>query len=162
MSSFHGEVDYFRQHVWMCNGICNQLPPFYGMVKRSMNRNPSPSDYWWNNHASLCNGTFIKISEPSTLKKASKDVQKNNRNRNISFKSFHSQQKMEKSEMSSNTNSHFTSTPRTLKDTPKAAYALKKQQKLDYVIKQDEEKYFVITESVEDNSSKPIQYIVLD
>ena len=34
------------------------------MVKRAMNRAPSPHDTWWNEHAASCGGTFVKVKEP--------------------------------------------------------------------------------------------------
>lgn len=58
---FHDEVQHYRQHWWRCNGVCQNLPPFFGYVKRAMNRKPSPSDYWWKNHALKCSGSFIKV-----------------------------------------------------------------------------------------------------
>lgn len=47
---FHDEVNYYRRHVWKCNGRCQEKPPFYGYIRRSMNRAPQPADYWWNQH----------------------------------------------------------------------------------------------------------------
>ena len=37
---FHNEVDNARKHVWRCTGPCKDKPPFYGYVKRAMNRKP--------------------------------------------------------------------------------------------------------------------------
>jgi hypothetical protein len=34
-----------------------------------MNRKPQSADSWWKTHQSTCNGTFIKVSEPETIKK---------------------------------------------------------------------------------------------
>lgn len=62
--SFHDEVNHARQHVWRCNGPCREMKPFYGYVKRSMNRAPGKYDNWWASHQMKCNGTFEKISEP--------------------------------------------------------------------------------------------------
>lgn len=67
--SFHDEVNYARQHVWRCTGTCRNTPPFYGYVKRSMNRAPGKNDTWWASHQSKCNGTFEKVSEPEGFKK---------------------------------------------------------------------------------------------
>jgi predicted SprT family Zn-dependent metalloprotease len=66
--SFHDEVNHARQHVWRCTGVCRTMPPFYGYVKRSMNRAPGKNDTWWAQHQSKCNGTFEKISEPESYK----------------------------------------------------------------------------------------------
>ena len=38
--------------------------PYFGYVKRSMNRAPSDKDFWWSRHQASCGGTFTKISEP--------------------------------------------------------------------------------------------------
>lgn len=62
--NFTDEVDSYRTHIWRCNGICREKAPFYGYVKRSMNRKPQPADSWWKDHQRYCGGEFIKISEP--------------------------------------------------------------------------------------------------
>jgi len=54
----------YKQHWWKCNGPCQHRPPFFGIVKRAMNRAPSPKDYWWEKHQRMCGGTYIKIKEP--------------------------------------------------------------------------------------------------
>ena len=54
----------YKQHWWKCNGPCQHKPPFFGVVKRAMNRAPSPNDYWWENHQRTCGGTYTKIKEP--------------------------------------------------------------------------------------------------
>ncbi|XP_029165208.1 sprT-like domain-containing protein Spartan isoform X2 [Nylanderia fulva] len=69
---FHNEVKLYQQHWWKCNGPCQHKPPFFGTVRRSMNRAPGPSDFWWNKHQQDCNGKFIKIKEPENLKSHSK------------------------------------------------------------------------------------------
>ncbi len=46
--NFKDEVDLYRKHVWRCDGICKTRPPFYGYVKRAMNRKPQPADRWFN------------------------------------------------------------------------------------------------------------------
>ena len=60
--TFYDEVKYYQKHRWRCSGPCRNLPPFYGWVNRSMNRAPSPADWWFPKHQRECNGTFIKIS----------------------------------------------------------------------------------------------------
>jgi len=62
--NFHDEVELYKQHWWRCNGPCTKRPPFYGFVKRSMNRAPGPNDRWWKQHENTCAGAFIKIKEP--------------------------------------------------------------------------------------------------
>ncbi|KAL6253498.1 hypothetical protein P5V15_011485 [Pogonomyrmex californicus] len=66
--NFHDEVKLYRQHWWKCNGPCQHRPPFFGTVRRSMNRPPGPSDFWWHEHQQNCNGQFIKIKEPENFK----------------------------------------------------------------------------------------------
>ena len=66
--SFHDEVDSYRTHVWQCNGSCAGEAPFFGLVKRSMNRPPSKNDLWWLEHQKNCGGTFTKIAEPELSK----------------------------------------------------------------------------------------------
>ena len=62
--TFHDEVALYKQHWWRCNGPCTKKPPFYGFVKRAMNRAPGPSDRWWGQHMAACGGTFVKVKEP--------------------------------------------------------------------------------------------------
>lgn len=61
---FHDEVDRCRNHIWRCNGNCSKQPPYFGFVKRAMNRAPGKSDNWFAQHQAECGGEFIKISEP--------------------------------------------------------------------------------------------------
>ncbi|XP_048342214.1 DNA-dependent metalloprotease SPRTN isoform X2 [Sphaerodactylus townsendi] len=68
---FHDEVDSYRQHWWRCNGPCQNRKPYFGYVKRSMNRAPSTNDFWWSEHQQTCGGTFIKIKEPENYSKKS-------------------------------------------------------------------------------------------
>eukprot|EP00918_Siedleckia_nematoides_P010932 GHVU01023954.1.p1 GENE.GHVU01023954.1~~GHVU01023954.1.p1 ORF type:complete len:248 (-),score=15.11 GHVU01023954.1:440-1183(-) len=62
---FHLEVDFHRTHVWRCNGICQNEAPYYGYVKRAMNRPPGKYDYWWGAHQLRCGGTYDKLAEPA-------------------------------------------------------------------------------------------------
>lgn len=66
--TFHDEVDHFKTHWWKCDGPCQHRPPFYGILKRSMNRAPGPSDYWYKDHERSCGGKFHKIKEPEPKK----------------------------------------------------------------------------------------------
>jgi hypothetical protein len=66
--TFHDEIDSYRTHVWKCDGPCQTQPPFFGLVKRSMNRPPSKSDSWWVKHTEECGGAYTKISEPDLTK----------------------------------------------------------------------------------------------
>ncbi|KAJ1153927.1 hypothetical protein NDU88_006685 [Pleurodeles waltl] len=67
--NFHDEVDEYRKHWWLCNGPCQKKRPFYGYVKRAMNRPPSANDPWWAEHKQTCGGTFTKIKEPENYSK---------------------------------------------------------------------------------------------
>lgn len=71
--TFHDEVNLYKQHIWRCNGVCQDRSPFFGYVKRTSNRAPSPNDQWWAQHMSSCGGTFLKVGEPEKkVKNASK------------------------------------------------------------------------------------------
>ncbi|NXM30937.1 SPRTN protein, partial [Oxyruncus cristatus] len=70
--NFYDEVDVYRQHWWRCNGPCQNRGPYFGYVKRSMNRAPSAHDLWWDDHQKTCGGTFTKVKEPETFSKKSK------------------------------------------------------------------------------------------
>ncbi|KAH8730973.1 SprT-like family-domain-containing protein [Phaeosphaeriaceae sp. PMI808] len=67
--TFHDEVDNYRTHVWQCDGPCKTQPPYFGAVKRSMNRAPGKSDTWWTRYQVDCGGTYTKIQEPVVTKK---------------------------------------------------------------------------------------------
>ncbi|KAM4529875.1 DNA-dependent metalloprotease SPRTN [Fundulus diaphanus] len=62
--SFHDEVDVYRQHWWRCSGPCQSRKPYFGYVKRAMNRAPSSLDPWWEDHRRTCGGTYTKVKEP--------------------------------------------------------------------------------------------------
>ena len=65
-------MNEYRQHWWKCNGPCQHRPPYYGVVKRAMNRPPSNKDSWWGKHQETCGGTYTKIKEPDDYKKKGK------------------------------------------------------------------------------------------
>lgn len=54
----------YQQHWWKCDGPCQNRKPFYGTVRRAVNRAPSRHDHWWAEHQRTCGGKFIKIKEP--------------------------------------------------------------------------------------------------
>jgi len=62
--SFHDEVDMLRTHIWKCDGKCVEKAPYFGIVKRAMNRVPGPNDSWWKKHQEECGGTYTKIDGP--------------------------------------------------------------------------------------------------
>ena len=71
--NFHPQVSQYRQHWWKCNGSCQNWFPYFGIVKRAMNRAPSPRDLWWEEHQRKCGGNYVKIKEPDGyVKKAAK------------------------------------------------------------------------------------------
>ncbi|SOV18032.1 conserved Plasmodium protein, unknown function [Plasmodium sp. gorilla clade G2] len=67
--SFHNEVNFYRNHIWRCTGVCRKYPPHFGFVKRSMNRPPGPKEKWWRRHSSYCCGNFVKIEETEENKR---------------------------------------------------------------------------------------------
>lgn len=67
--NFHDEVRLYQQHWWRCNGPCQKWRPYFGMVKRAMNRAPGPTDFWWADHQAKCGGTYIKVREPEGYSK---------------------------------------------------------------------------------------------
>lgn len=67
--SFHDEVDYYRKHVWRCDGPCKNKAPYYGYVKRAVNRPPGKYDNWWGDHEKSCGGVFNKIEDPKSNNK---------------------------------------------------------------------------------------------
>ncbi|KAL1254398.1 hypothetical protein QQF64_016627 [Cirrhinus molitorella] len=81
--SFHDEVDVYRQHWWRCNGPCQNRKPFFGYVKRAMNRAPSARDPWWAEHQRTCGGTYTKIKEPENYGKTGKSDKKKDKNPSI-------------------------------------------------------------------------------
>ncbi|XP_052442285.1 DNA-dependent metalloprotease SPRTN [Carassius gibelio] len=78
--SFHDEVDVYRQHWWRCNGPCQNRRPFFGYVKRAMNRPPSARDPWWAEHQRTCGGTYTKIKEPENYGKTGKSNKNKDKN----------------------------------------------------------------------------------
>lgn len=94
--TFHDEVNLYRQHWWRCDGPCVKRPPYYGIVRRAMNRPPSSRDPWFNVHKQSCGGTFTKIKEPekNTKKSGNKNqvdksrIDKNKIDKNKNDKNF--------------------------------------------------------------------------
>uniref|UniRef100_A0A668A6B9 DNA-dependent metalloprotease SPRTN n=1 Tax=Myripristis murdjan TaxID=586833 RepID=A0A668A6B9_9TELE len=70
--TFHDEVDLYRQHWWRCDGPCQNRKPYFGYVKRAMNRAPSALDPWWEDHKRSCGGTYTKVKEPEGYGKKGK------------------------------------------------------------------------------------------
>jgi hypothetical protein len=78
--SFHNEVRVYQQHWWRCDGPCQKRAPYFGMVKRAMNRAPGPTDFWWEEHQATCGGRYVKVREPPGFseKKAKQTSKKGN------------------------------------------------------------------------------------
>jgi hypothetical protein len=49
------------------------MPPYFGWVKRAMNRAPGKSDKWWKQHSESCGGQFTKVESPQEDKKQKKN-----------------------------------------------------------------------------------------
>ncbi|XP_043477927.1 DNA-dependent metalloprotease dvc-1-like isoform X2 [Leptopilina heterotoma] len=81
--TFHAEVKLYQQHWWRCNGPCQKKHPFFGMVRRSMNRAPGPNDFWFKEHQSSCGGQFIKVREPEKVGKKGKKAKDDSKNPNL-------------------------------------------------------------------------------
>ncbi|KAL7720198.1 SprT-like domain-containing protein [Entamoeba marina] len=85
---FIQEYNSLKVHVWRCNGKCREQPPYYGYLKRSMNRAPGPHDHWYKEHQEKCGGQFIKIQgpkEPNTKKNEKKPKKSSSLNQNTSL-----------------------------------------------------------------------------
>lgn len=81
--SFHDEVDVYRQHWWRCSGPCQSRKPYFGYVKRAMNRAPSRLDPWWEDHQRTCGGTYTKVKEPEGYRKKTKKETKTSEKKNV-------------------------------------------------------------------------------
>ena len=62
--SFNDEVDVYRTHIWRCDGPCATRAPYFGYVRRAMNRAPGPTDSWWTDHRAKCGGAYSKVAGP--------------------------------------------------------------------------------------------------
>lgn len=135
--SFHDEVNHCRQHVWRCTGVCRTMPPFYGYVKRSMNRAPGKNDTWWSSHQAKCNGHFEKISEPEaytekmnkTLIKKEKKMNQTLNNTSTQSSSQLSKSKLASSQSSSQATNSTNSLNRIDKYFANKADIIKKEEK---------------------------------
>uniref|UniRef100_A0A8C5QQZ7 SprT-like domain-containing protein n=1 Tax=Leptobrachium leishanense TaxID=445787 RepID=A0A8C5QQZ7_9ANUR len=59
-------LDQCKKHWWRCNGPCQHQGPKFGYIKRSMNREPSAQEKWFQKHQETCGGKFIKVIGPET------------------------------------------------------------------------------------------------
>nr|XP_033331969.1 sprT-like domain-containing protein Spartan [Megalopta genalis] len=114
--SFHDEVKLYQQHWWRCNGPCQKRAPYFGTVRRAMNRPPGPSDFWWKEHKLNCNGQFIKIKEPENFKaKGSKNKDKEKSTPESHGSPNNILNWLNGKPISSITDKSFTSTPKNVK-----------------------------------------------
>ena len=67
--NFYDEVEHFRKYIWKCNGICVNKSPYFGIVKRQINRAPGKNDNWWGKHQVECGGTFEKVFKENEVDK---------------------------------------------------------------------------------------------
>ena len=67
--SFHDEVDSCRKWWWQCDGPCRLKPPYFGIVKRAMNRPPQKADWWFEKHQRECGGVYHLIKSPKPIEK---------------------------------------------------------------------------------------------
>ena len=67
--SFHDEVDSCRKWWWQCDGPCRLKPPYFGIVKRAMNRPPQKADWWFEKHQRECGGGYHLIKSPKPIEK---------------------------------------------------------------------------------------------
>ncbi|KAH9076254.1 hypothetical protein Ae201684P_012742 [Aphanomyces euteiches] len=55
-----GNATYLKKIHWKCSS----RKPYFGLVKRAMNRAPSPRDPWWAQHERDFGGQYTNIKEP--------------------------------------------------------------------------------------------------
>jgi predicted SprT family Zn-dependent metalloprotease len=72
--AFSDEVRFHQQHVWRCEGRCRDWHPFYGWVRRAMNRPPQSADRWFKEHEERCGGKFVKVEGPDVVKNDAKNL----------------------------------------------------------------------------------------
>lgn len=85
--SFHNEVNLYSKYIWRCNGPCRHKPPYFGFVRRQMNRPPQKADKWFDSHQKSCGGTFIRISPTDEELEKSKKIKKKDKKTKKSQKS---------------------------------------------------------------------------
>ncbi|KAK0041254.1 sprT-like domain-containing protein Spartan [Biomphalaria pfeifferi] len=86
--NFHDEVESYQQHWWRCDGPCQNRRPYFGYVKRSMNRAPSPRDFWWAEHQMTCGGKYTKIKEPESYRQKKKEKEDKPKDRSQDIRAF--------------------------------------------------------------------------
>ena len=79
--NFIDEVEYYTKYVWRCDGKCRNEAPYFGYVRRQVNRPPQKADRWWDEHEKKCGGKFVRIKpteeEIENEKKKKKKRKKN-------------------------------------------------------------------------------------
>lgn len=56
--------------MYRCDGPCIARRPYYGILRRAIERPPGPTDRWWARHEQECGGTFHKIEGPGAIPNA--------------------------------------------------------------------------------------------
>lgn len=108
--TFHDEVNLYKTHVWRCNGICKERQPFFGYVRRTCNRAPNHTDFWWAQHKETCGGYFQKVSEPEPKKRGPKHAQNKSKDINNSIQNInHPKWGMNTDQRSGSSSFDFTS-----------------------------------------------------
>lgn len=64
--TFHDEVDSYQTHIWQCDGPCRTKAPFFGVVKRSMNRPPGKGKHSYRPSPKLRNTLKVMSGGRST------------------------------------------------------------------------------------------------
>lgn len=128
--NFHDEVEFFRKHIWKCNGPCQNKAPFFGYCRRAMNRAPGKTDNWWERHQRDCGGEFIKIDGPEFHKDENdKEKQKTKKRKAVSeqntLNAFLKKTKL--------TNDNMQEELKSIDNIPKAfVFLLSKEEVLQY------------------------------
>ena len=101
--NFLDEVEYYTKYVWRCNGKCRNQPPFFGYVKRQVNRPPQKADKWWSQHEKNCGGMFERI-KPTDEEIENKKKNKNNKNNKNLIEKFFNNVNDNKNDININNN----------------------------------------------------------
>ncbi|OAD46963.1 hypothetical protein WN48_06231 [Eufriesea mexicana] len=126
--SFHDEVRLYQQHWWRCDGPCQKRAPYFGTVRRAMNRAPGPTDFWWKEHQQICGGQFIKIKEPENFTAKSSKTKDKIKPKNTNLSSNISNWITKATPF--NTELEFTTTPKSIKSTQNNQNSLNELKKL--------------------------------
>ena len=91
-------MDSCHKYWWRCDGPCRDKPPYFGYVKRAMNRPPQAADWWFAEHQvgverrcelqRTCGGHYHLVKSPNLPSKSSdkSSDKSNNKSNNKSNK----------------------------------------------------------------------------